>query len=647
MALLEKGLIGPIIRNTMKLVSTLVTPKCWVRHNGLLVLPLLALMLLAVLAAQATARPVQAQSGGWYIERFDITFEVLENGDIRAVELIDVDFMTLPSRGILRDLRRKGGCPDPDPVAPPLHECPSNSDRQWEYSIHNVEYLDGRQVPWRIESTDDFHTIRIGDADIFLEGRQSYRIEYTISGALDAYPNHDEFYWDAISGWDVPILEARVTVDLPFTNDARADCFQGAFGSSQRCDVENLGSSVVYTSSGPVQPRHNMTVLAGWERGLVEVDPPLLQKRTEISDFYEFDAAEFGGAAATGVLGIFGVFFAWSRWGRDRRYKTVHYLTNDTTEENRSLFSKETIVVEYLPPDNLKPGQVGLIIDERADTLDVTATIIDLAVHGYLKITEIPKSGWFGSTDWEMEKLRSDTDALEPYERRLFNDLFASGSTVKLSSLKDTFASKLRKVKEMLYTDAKRREWFDGNPETIKTIWFFIGIGAIVVGAAATFGAALLLGRFLIGVPLVFAGILLMLLSRSMSRRTPKGSETLRRVLGVKLYIETAETHRQEFNEQENIFARYLPYAIVFECVDKWAKAFEDMGRLEQNAQNSVASWYVASSAFNVNSFSQSLGGLSSSMSSTIASTPSSSGGSGFSGGSSGGGGGGGGGGRW
>ncbi len=604
-------------------------------------------MAVATIVVFAAPRPANAQSVGWLFDRFDISYEVQANGDVRTVELIDVDFMSLPSRGLLRDLRTRGACPDADTEAPPLHECPTNSDRLWEYTVHSVEYGDGREVPWSVEGNGDFSTIRIGDPDIFLEGKQSYRIEYTITGALDAYADHDEFFWDAISGWEVPILEARVRVDMPFTDSAQANCFQGFFGSEAECNVENNGSFVVFTSNGPIQPGQYMTVLSGWDRGLVDVDPPLLEKRTEISDFYEFDAAEFGGATATGLLGLFGVFFAWSRWGRDRRYKTVHYLTNDTTEENRSLFSKETIVVEYLPPDNLKPGQMGLIIDERADTLDVTATIIDLAVHGYLSIKEIPKKGWFGSEDWELTRLKQETDKLEPFEKRLFEDLFGKGDTVLLSSLKDTFASKLKRVKGMLYTDAKRREWFDGNPETIKTIWLFIGIGAIVVGAGITFLAANFLGRFLIGAPLVVAGILLMLLSRSMSRRTPKGSEALRRVLGFKLYIETAETHRQEFNEQENIFARYLPYAIVFECVDKWAEAFEDMGRLEQNAQNSVASWYIASSAFNVNSFSQSLGSLSNNMSSTIASTPSSSGGSGFSGGSSGGGGGGGGGGRW
>ena len=115
-----------------------------------------------------------------------------------------------------------------------------------------------------------------------------------------------------------------------------------------------------------------------------------------------------------------------------------------------------------------------------------------------------------------------------------------------------------------------------------------------------------------------------------------------RRVLGFREYMEVAETDRQRFYEEENIFQEYLPYAIVFGSVDKWAKAFEDMG-IEPNTSN----WYVGTTPFRAVAFSHSLQGFSSSMSSAIASTPGGSGSSGFSGGSSGGGGGGGGGGSW
>ena len=129
-----------------------------------------------------------------------------------------------------------------------------------------------------------------------------------------------------------------------------------------------------------------------------------------------------------------------------------------------------------------------------------------------------------------------------------------------------------------------------------------------------------------------------------MPKRTAKGSEMLRRVLGFRLYVDTAETRRQEVNEQANIFAEYLPYAIVFRCVDQWAKAFEGL-----DLKEATSGWYVGNNlaSFSAADMSRDLSSFSSQISSAIASTPGGSGSSGFSGGSSGGGGGGGGGGSW
>jgi uncharacterized membrane protein len=308
------------------------------------------------------------------------------------------------------------------------------------------------------------------------------------------------------------------------------------------------------------------------------------------------------------------------------------------------LFAEKNIVVEFLPPEGLRPAQLGVVVDERADTLDVTATIVDLAVRGYLSITELEKRGWFGKADWQMDKLKPDDEELLPYEQLLFNALFRNRQTVKVSALKTKFHEQLADVKAKLYEDALERKWFAHNPETMRRVWFGAGIAVVVVGVGLCIGSGLFLDRALIPVPIALAGLLLLAFSRAMARRTAAGNEAGRRALGFKLYIATAETRRQEFNEQKNIFARYLPYAIIFECVDKWADAFEG---LDDQVQESTSYWYHGATAFHVGAFASGLGSFNSSVSSTISSTPGGSGGSGFSGGSSGGGGGGGGGSSW
>jgi uncharacterized membrane protein len=283
-----------------------------------------------------------------------------------------------------------------------------------------------------------------------------------------------------------------------------------------------------------------------------------------------------------------------------------------------------------------------LILDESADTKDVTATIIDLAVRGYLSIEEKEKAWLFGKTDWRLTKLKNAYDGLHPFETTVLQGLFSGeAAEVDLSDLKNEFYKDLASAQKQLYSDAMSRKWFSTNPETRRGWAQGAAIALIVAGAGLgwLFGNV---GWAVLGAPVILVGVAATLISATMSKRTAAGSEALRRTLGFRMFIETADKRRQEFNEKANIFAEYLPYAIVFGSVEKWANAFKDI-----DTTPSTQGWYTGTHAFAAVAFSQSMQSFSSSVSGVIASTPGSSGGSGFSGGSSGGGGGGGGGGSW
>ncbi len=91
--------------------------------------------------------------------------------------------------------------------------------------------------------------------------------------------------------------------------------------------------------------------------------------------------------------------------------------------------------------------------------------------------------------------------------------------------------------------------------------------------------------------------------------------------------MNTAEKYRQQFAANTGIFTLGLPYAIVFGCVTKWAKAFEAIDTSQ------FGYWYSGSTPFQPVSLSRSLESLNSSVSSAIA-TPSGGGrSSGFGGG--------------
>src|SRR3989304_651599 len=114
-----------------------------------------------------------------------------------------------------------------------------------------------------------------------------------------------------------------------------------------------------------------------------------------------------------------------------------------------------------------------------------------------------------------------------------------------------------------------------------------------------------------------------------MRGRRAKGTALARRIAGFRRVIETAETHMSRWAEEENVFTRLLPYAIVFGCTEKGAKAFEGRG----SARSADTSWYVSSRPFVYAHFADQMDGFAVTTSGIIASTPAGSGGSGLGGG--------------
>jgi uncharacterized membrane protein len=162
-----------------------------------------------------------------------------------------------------------------------------------------------------------------------------------------------------------------------------------------------------------------------------------------------------------------------------------------------------------------------------------------------------------------------------------------------------------------------------------------------VLGGLTVYGLGKLFGGGLIGVPFIVAGVLLLLTASAFPRRTGNGRVLFRRSLGFRRFMVESDKAREKFAENANLFHDYLPYAIIYGCVERWAKVFKDLG-----LDPGTPTYYVGAGPFIAASFADSMTSFSSSISSTMASTPGGSGGSGF-GGGSGGGGGGGGGGAW
>lgn len=621
-------------------------------------LALLALLLAAVIALPASVRADE----GWTIASFDSRTAIQPDGSLAVTETIIADFGSRQMHGIYRDLTY-------------LQDYDKSQNRRYDITLDSVTDGAGHALKVQTLTEGSLRRFKIGDPNKTISGRQQYQIRYHVRGALNAFSDHDELYWNITGVWTVPLLAASVTVTTPKDGINRIACFEGWSGSQEPCTSSTTSATAQFTAARSLPAGQQLTVVVGMAKGVVpEPHPILVAKPRQPTQYFERSPGIVAATAVVAFGALGGIVMLWWRQGRDRRYRTVHYLTNDTREETVPLFAGEPVAVEFQPPEGLKPAQIGVLLDERADTRDVTATIVDLAVRGYLRISEIEKKGLFGKKDWQLDRLKPADEGLLDYERDLLSGLFdatplpksaerfvkmvsaavpsvlselpdINGKTsVKVSDLKNHFYKDLQKVKTDIDKDATARGWFAGSPNRVRAIYGGIAIAIILGGGALAFFLGKQWGFGLIAIPVALAGLLLMMLSGAMPRRTAAGRELLRRSLGFRRYIETAEKHRQEFNEKAMLFDTYLPYAIVFDCVDKWARAFQG---IERPPQAAGGAWYVGPSYFNIGSFSHDFESFAGSVSSAIASTPGGSGGSGFSGGGAGGGGGGGGGGGW
>jgi hypothetical protein len=569
-----------------------------------------------------------------HIASYDVAIAIEASGSLRITETIGYDFGPTEHHGIYRDV--------PERLA-----YDGTYDRVYPIEVLSVRATGGASADYSIEHTGGMFRIKVGDPDRTITGRHTYTIAYRVEGALNAFPDHDELYWNAIGAdWSVPIDRAKVTVTAP-ADLRRIACFAGLSGSTGGCSrSEGKGATATFAQRG-LSPYQAFTVVVALPKGAIAPPPsPILEERWSLARAFTVTPLTGGVFVFLLVLAVgFFVRLAW-RTGRDRRFSTGRIdalmgAPEGTPEQAVPLFESGGAPVEFAPPADLRPGQIGTLMDEVANPLDVTATIVDLAVRKYLVIEEIPKEGWFGKPDWKLTRLTAADDDLLPYERRLLNGLFEGGDEVLLSELKTTFVQRLRKVQDALYDDAVRRGWFLGRPDKVRQRWTGVGVGLLAVGGVLEFAAVRWTTLGLLPIPVIVFGLLVTLAAHRMPRRTPRGTGLVRRVQGFRTVIATAETHMARWAEQENVFTRYLPYAIVFGLTDKWAKAFAGL------ATQPDTTWYISTRPFVYADFGQAMSGFSTVAAGTIASTPGGSGGSGFGGGGAGGGGGGGGGGSW
>jgi uncharacterized membrane protein YgcG len=588
---------------------------------------LAAALVLAAWAIGLSGPAVHADEG-WVVTSFHSDITIAPNSSLTIKEDIRVDFGSLQKHGIFRTI-------------PLRYRYDDSHDRY--YALEVMSVTDGSSALTYSDSIEnDNYVIKIGDPNHLVTGPNRYVITYAVVGVLNSFADRDELFWNVDGAlWPVPKRSVTATVNLPSNAFQKAACYEGPTGSRATCTYASSGPLVTFSSTRQLGSGEQMSIVTALNKGAVTVPAPMLESRSRQfpQDAFDLNPFTVGLSLLIAIAGIGLVAWNWWVHGRDRSYLTQYYLTNDPRERNEPLFQHDTVVVEFEPPQKMRPAQLGLILDERADAKDVTATIVDLAVRGCMTVTELPDA-----RDWTFTMgTGADRAALLPYEKTILDGLFGGRQQVKLSELKGTFAPTVKLVESQIYGDAMSRKLFTTRPDTARAEWGCLGVAVIIAGVAIGVALGLAFGWGLIGAPIVLTGLVLAITFPFMPQRTAAGRDVLQHTLGFRLYMTTAEKYRQQFAAKAQIFTQLLPYAIVFGCVSMWAKAFEGIDT------TGVNSWYVGTGPFQAALLASSLQSMNASISSAITYTPPSAGSSsGFGGGGfSGGGGGGGGGGSW
>jgi uncharacterized membrane protein YgcG len=572
--------------------------------------------------------PAVPADEGWVITSFHSQIAIATDSALTVQEDIRVDFGAQQKHGIFRTI-------------PLRYRYDDTHDRY--YALEVVAVTDGVKPITHTDSIDnDNYVIKIGDPNFLVTGANRYVITYKVAGALNSFSDHDELFWNVDGSlWPVPKQSVTATVTLPANSFQRAACYQGPTGSRETCASASSDSMVSFNSTRELGSGEQMSIVAALNKGAVNVPPPMLEgrKRQFPQDAFDINPLTVGLSLLIAIAGIGLVAWNWWAHGRDRAYLTQYYLTNDPRERTEPLFQHDTVVVEFETPQDMRPAELGLILDERADAKDVTATIVDLAVRGFMTIGEAP-----GAKDWTFTwKGGADVASLLPYEKTILDGLFEGRQTVNLSELKGKFATTLRIAEDQIYTDAASRKLFSTRPDRARAEWGCLGVAVTIGGIAISVALGLAFGWGLIGAAVLLTGLVLTITFPFMPQRTAAGRELLQHTLGFRLYMTTAEKYRQQFAAKAQIFTQLLPYAIVFGCVSLWAKAFEGIDT------SATSGWYAGNAPFQAALLASSLESMNANISSAISYRPPSAGSSsGFGGGGfSGGGGGGGGGGSW
>ena len=537
-----------------------------------------------------------------------LTASVAQAAGDDTVRRMDVTAVAEQERGTLRvtqdfEMEFNGGDDHGPFVYLISRQAIAGDDSRWrvlEISDPRVTSPTGAPVEVKIEREGSTYGVRIGDPDRTVKGRQHYVLTYAITGLVnpDAEGGKgDEIYWNVIgNGWELPIDDVTVTLQGPAAVTGTT-CYAGRRDSTDRCTSHAAAGDRAVFTQDHLGAGQGLSVVGEWPVGTFVNAAPIYTERYTPGNTLRPTAGAFGiGLGSLAVLGGLAALI-FRRFGRDEAYVglTPGLLPAPGQQTTIGPRRKTPVAVRFTPPDDVSAGEIGALIDGTAGTNDIVAGIVDLAVHGYLRIDETAPpldpdagmvekalAGMKGSkgrfTDWRLVRLEADRTLLSRNLKVLDQGLFKKKNDPLLrGDLEQAIAAVMMKSKSALYQDMVERGWYRRNPSVLRGLWIVAGVGLIALGVSLGVALGFSLGWGLAGIGPIVVGIAVFVAAFFVSSRTAEGSAILAQAEGFKEYLMTAEADQIRVEEDQDIFSRYLPWAIAFGAESHWVGVFREI----------------------------------------------------------------------
>lgn len=528
------------------------------RSQGLRIAALVSFVLVLL----GMLRPQQAWAASDQVDSWKIDYTVTQAGTVKVTETLDYRFGSVGRHGITRSFVVREKWDD-------------ESDAVYQIDDIRVTSPDASSNFTTQTDTDgrnEYLTLRVGSANEYVRTPSArYTISYTVSGAMRGADGYDEFYWDAISGETPLVRDIAITATVP-GGVQDVECAVGVPPATDECTSAKVSGQKAVFSQAYKPAGEVLTIGAKIRSGQVAVNQPVLDTRADQEEVL-MQRAGMGAGLLSLVLSPLAGLAYWRRRGRDLRF--VGLPPGVVPAQGQPSVQKPSprieIPVAFSPP-RISVAEAGLLVDGLIDTKETTATLVDLAVRGAVQMASEPGVTTVRLVDFSL--------ATQPHEQVLLQRLFArSRGEVVLSGAGD-----MTRAHDALVTSVRnqvaQKRWF--THVTGSTRQGFGCSGLLTVGFLWFFMGGQLSSAMWLLLPLVPVVLTAMVVRSRMSRgqRTGLGRAYTDQVEGFRLYLATAEADQLRFEEGEDIFSRYLPWAIAFGLAERWADICAQLVRM-------------------------------------------------------------------